>query len=212
MTPTPTAAQQNPLDLATLNTMLRAALDTVPHHPQASADEIATQREAVMLAIAALRPRDPLEAMLAGRYVATHHAVMEAFRCAALPDFPPVLVLRFQAKAIALSHLMDVTLRELTGRQQNAPVCPAELPAPMPAPRPQTLPGPQTASGPQTAPGPQPAPSAPPPPVVNKDPIHREIAARLAPEVPVRASTLVCERVQQAIAARPVAAPTARAA
>jgi hypothetical protein len=109
--------------------MLRTTIDTLPHHPQASAEETATEREAAFLVIAALRPRDPLEAMLATRVVAAHAHVMDNFRCAAQPGLPPNLQLRFQARAVALSRLMDATLRNLLDRQ-TAPARRAEaLPA-----------------------------------------------------------------------------------
>ena len=220
MTSTPTPTDNCPLGLATLNTLLRSTLDALPHHPQATADEIAQQREAAMLVVAALGPRDPVEAVIAGRYVAAHHAMMEAFRCAAQPDLPPALVLRFQGKAIGLARMTTVALRELERRQEGPPMRVVPLP-PVPESRPQPAPAAQTAPAPQPAAGARPAqavarpaPSAPSSPLVHQDPIHHDApgprpaaapAARPAPLAPAHA--LVCERVRPPNPAQPVATP-----
>jgi hypothetical protein len=99
MTPSPAQPQPIPLDPITLGAMRCTTIDALPHHPQASAEEITRQRNAAFLIVAALRPRDPLEAMLAARVVAAHHHIMDNFRCAAQRDLPPNLQLRFQPRA-----------------------------------------------------------------------------------------------------------------
>jgi hypothetical protein len=85
----------------TLAIMVRAAVDAIPHHPDASADEQAAQCQTAFDMIAALRPRDVLEAMLAARFVAFHFQIMDDVRCAAQRDLPAVLKLRYRANAIA---------------------------------------------------------------------------------------------------------------
>ncbi len=166
---TPLAAALDPTTLAAL---LRATLDTLPHHPDASEDERATDRQAALIAITALAPRGPMEAMLAARYVAAHHAVMAAFRGAAQPNLPATWQLRYQGRAIALSRLMDAAMRDLSRLQARASVRPIAQPPAMPAPRPQR---------PPAAPPPVPARSAPP---VRNHPTHRDSAAAAAAAAP----------------------------
>jgi len=142
MTPSPAQPQPIPLDPITLGAMRCTTIDALPHHPQASAEEITRQRNAAFLIVAALRPRDPLEAMLAARVVAAHHHIMDNFRCAAQRDLPPNLQLRFQGGAVALSRTMDVTLHDLLDRQTAAPrrveaVLAQEAPAPRAQPAPE---------------------------------------------------------------------------
>ncbi len=203
-----------PLDLATLNTLLRSTLDALPHHKLATPEEIAQTRDAAILLVAALAPRDPTEAALAGRYVAAHHAMMEAFRCAAQPDLSAALVLRFQGKAVALSRVVTLTLRELEQRQQRPArpkaAAPA-LPDPRPQPAPQAAPParPQTSAAPPTGRTPAPPPAAAP--HVSKNPWHRENGAWIAP--PHRPATpgLHCQRASPA-GPPPSTAQTVRAA
>jgi hypothetical protein len=120
---------------ATLTAMLRTTIDTLPHHPDAPEAEQAVQRRAAFEVIAALRPRDALEALLAARVVAAHYHTMDAFRCAAQRDLPINLLLRYQGKAIALSRLMTTTLRDLDKRQAGPALQPEALPAEVPAAR-----------------------------------------------------------------------------
>ena len=82
-------------------------------------------REAASLVVASLRPRDPVEAMLAARLVSAHFHVMDNFRAAAQPDLLPNLQLRYQGRAIALCRMMDTTLRDLRDRQGAAARRPA---------------------------------------------------------------------------------------
>ena len=145
-----------PLDPAALDLLL----DAVPLPPGASAEDLAARRRLALDTIASLRPRDQLEAALASHVVAAHYAAMAAFRSAAQPDLPDHLQLRHQGKAIAMSRLMDATLRALQRRQQE-PALPATT-------RLQSAPATPTKQAPQPAAAAQPAPAArpaPPPPV-----------------------------------------------
>ncbi len=119
------------LDPATLATLVRTTLDALPVNPDWSAEDIAARREAALLAVAALGPRDPVEAMLAARVVALHHAVMESLRRAVLPEAEDTMVIRLRGSAIALSRLFDATLRELE-QMQARPARPVQA-APEPA-------------------------------------------------------------------------------
>jgi hypothetical protein len=192
-----TQAQSQPLALppATLNAMLRTTMDTLPHHPRATADEIATGREAAYLFLEALRPRDPLESMLATRIVATHYHAMHNLGCATQPDLQPDLQLRFQGRAVALSRLMDATLYTLLDRQTAAPRLVAGLPAAVFAPRTQPAPEPVRAAAP-------PAPAVAP---------HVAAAPAPAARAPV-APPLAADASVQAAAAPTAKAPSVPAA
>ncbi len=224
------AAPSSPLDLATLNTLLRNTLDALPQHKQLTPQDLAESRQAALHLVAALAPRDPAEAALAGRCVAAHHALMEAFRCAAVPDLPATLMLRFQGRAIALSRVMTATLRELEQRQQRparrlAPALPQPAAQPAAAP-----PAPRTAAAPLVAPAPQPvvtsrrvaatlpaaqpttatrpaAPNTTASPVVNKNPLHRENGLWFAPRPRQPNPALRCDAVRPPAPARPATAP-----
>ena len=90
--------------------------------------------------IAMLRPRDVLEAMLAARFVAVQFHIMDALRCAAEPDMPPNLQLRYRASAAALTRMQAAERRELTRLQAFPALQPAALPVAVPAPRPRPAP------------------------------------------------------------------------
>ena len=109
------------LDPATLAAVVGTTLDALPVGPGASAGDIAARREAALLAIAALGPRDPLEAMLAARATVTHYAIMECFRRAVLPDVEDAMAIRLRNNAISLSRLFTATLRELEQLRARPP-------------------------------------------------------------------------------------------
>ena len=136
------------LDPATIADMLRATVAALPLDPDASPEELDTQRQAALLAVMALCPRDPMEAMLTVRIVSAHHAAMECFRRAARHDIDDNAALRLHGKAISLANLALRTLRELR-KCQAAPVAwpAAESPqAAAESPRPpQSRPGRRTA-------------------------------------------------------------------
>jgi hypothetical protein len=121
--------------------MIRATMDSLPHHPDASADEQAAQRHAAFTIIATLRPRDALEAMLAARIAAAQFHIMGDFRCAAQHGLAPNLKLRYRSSAAALTRMMEAARRELTRLQAFPAPQPAALPASIPAPRPQPAAG-----------------------------------------------------------------------
>jgi len=117
--------------------MLCTTMDALPFHPRATADQKAAMREAASLVVAALRPRDALEALLAARFVSAHYHVMDDFRAAAQPNLPPVLQLRYQTRLIALCKTMDATLETFLDRQTEAPRRPAVVAAEVAAPEAQ---------------------------------------------------------------------------
>jgi len=151
MTPPPTETASVSLDPILLAVMVRATLDTVPHHPDALAEEIEADRQTAFAMIGMLRPRDLLEAMLAARIVATHFHIIDDLRCAAQPDLAPNLRVRHRRSAGALGRMHDAARAELTRRQAYPALKPAALPVSIPAPRPK--PAPAVAAAPRRATG-----------------------------------------------------------
>jgi hypothetical protein len=213
MTPSSTPVQPLTLDPATFHTLISTTIDALPHHPKASPEEIATQQHAAFLIIASLRPRDPMEAMLAARVIAAHAHVMDNFRNAAQPDLPPNLQLHFQGRAIGLSRLMDVTLHEFWNRQTAPARQPKGLPVSvMPAVHPVT-----PAVHPQPAPAsvrtdPPPAPpQAATPQKTTHQTAHQtahQTDQKTAPAAPPAAPTPAPLHAKTASTSPPVAGPT----
>jgi hypothetical protein len=128
--------------------MQRATLDALPPHPDASETDKAAQREGALAFLAALFPRNPVEATLAAGIVAAHYAAMECFRRAARGDLSVDLHLRTVGKAIALCRMTDAAMRDLARRQGSLAVQPAARPASVPAGRAQPAPEAARASPP----------------------------------------------------------------
>ncbi len=182
MTTSQTSAEPLPLDPATFNTMLRSTIEALPPPPRATAEACAQQREAAFLAIAALHPRDPLEAMDAARIVALHFHAMYDLGCAIQPTVTSELQLRCQTRAQALGRQSDKMRADYLHRQESEParrpaglpasaaVTPQPQPMPQPQPQPQPQPAPQaaaadpTAAPPTAEAAPKPAPAARPAP------------------------------------------------
>ena len=195
--------------------MANAALDALPHLPRATAEEIELRRRAALQTIAALRPRDPVEAMLAARCVAAHYATMDALRVAAQPNQPVDATLRLRGKAIGLARMIGQTRRDLLQLQteaqpqqqqqqqqqqqrpsgQGLPASTSDQASRLPAAAPASHQRPHPAA---TAPSPTPAqqtpaaatrPTQPAPSVqANEHPMHREpaVASHPAPQVSAR--------------------------
>ncbi len=62
------------LDPATRSNLLQTIVDTTPYIPNASEVERAVQRGGAFALVAALNPRDAVQAMLVAQIVAAHHA------------------------------------------------------------------------------------------------------------------------------------------
>jgi hypothetical protein len=129
MNPPATQTPTLPLDPAILAAMQCAILDALPPHPGASETDKAAQREGALAFLAALLPRNPLEATIAAGIVAAHYAAMDCFRRAARGDLSVDLHLRTMGKAIALCRMIDRAMRDLARRQGGLGVQPAARPA-----------------------------------------------------------------------------------
>ena len=140
MNPPPAETASPSLDPTALAVIVRAALDAIPHQPDAPAEEIEAKRRTAYDMIGMLRPRDLFEAMLAGRIVAGEFHIIDAMRRAAEPDLAPNLGLRFRASANATTRMVAAARADLTRRQAYPAVKPAALPVAMPAPCPPAPP------------------------------------------------------------------------
>jgi hypothetical protein len=132
-TPTPTL----PLDAAAVVAMQSATIDTMPSRPGATEAQKAARRAGAIDFLAALHPRDLMEATLATRIVSVHYAAMECLHRAAQDNLPMDLHLRTVGKAVALLRMMDGTMNELWRRQARRTVQPVVLPASGVAPQAQ---------------------------------------------------------------------------
>jgi hypothetical protein len=140
MNPPPTETPTLPLDPATLAVMQRATLDALPPRPGASDAEKADQRAGALEFLAALFPRDPVQAMLAVHIVGAHYMAMEYFRRAAAHELSVDQHLRIVGKAVALCRIIHRTMLDLARRQGNPMHRSAARPAPTPAARQQPQP------------------------------------------------------------------------
>jgi hypothetical protein len=172
MTTIQTSAEPLPLNPATFNTMLATTVEALPHLPGATAEQRAERCEAAILAIAALHPRDPLEALLAARIVALHFHAMHDLACSIQPNVPGPLQLRCEGRAFQLGRQSDMLRTDYLKRQKTEPARrPAGLPASAevtterqvpPQPAPQAAAAEPTAAPPTAEAAPKPAPAAHP--------------------------------------------------
>jgi hypothetical protein len=72
-----------------------------------------TRRDLARVLFDAFEPRNAIEAVLAARAVAAHHASMDAYTRAAEPDISDEKCIRLRNSAIAVSRSFDAALRTL---------------------------------------------------------------------------------------------------
>jgi hypothetical protein len=118
-----------PIDPALLDTMIEALAGA---WPGGSAED---RRSAARAALEALQPHDLIEAMLAARMIAAHHATMDGYQRAMQPGVSDADAVRLRNNAIAAARSFDAALRTLEKRRQ----APAEVSA---KPRRQAAPPP----------------------------------------------------------------------
>ncbi len=143
--PSPQTAAAD-LDPAILEPLLDMIMDASPALPNETEQDRATRRNVARLAVLALRPTDPFQAMLAAQTVAAHYAIMDAFRRAAPLDVPDNVAARLRSNAVSLTRTMHATMRRLREQQgliapkpAATPTHPAQ-PAPTPPSRPTPMP------------------------------------------------------------------------
>ena len=114
---------------ASLAAMQSAVLDGLPPRADASEAQKAAQREGALAFLAALLPRNPVEATIATGIVVAYYAALDCFRRAVRGDLTVDLHLRTVGKAIALCRMFNVGMRDLARRQGGVAVQPVARPA-----------------------------------------------------------------------------------
>jgi hypothetical protein len=104
-----------------------------------TAGSVDNRRSMARAAIEALQPRDIVEAMLAARIIAAHHATMDGYQRAAQPGISDAVAVRLRNNAIAAARSFDAAMRMLEKRRAAA-----EKPARPPASAATGQPGPRT--------------------------------------------------------------------
>ncbi len=127
--PSPQTAAAADLDPAILEPLLDMIMDSSPALPNDTEKDRATRRNVARLAVLALRPTDPFQAMLAAQTVAGHYAIMDAFRRAAPLDVPDNVAARLRSNAVSLTRTMHATMRRLREQQGLIAPKPAKPPA-----------------------------------------------------------------------------------
>jgi hypothetical protein len=94
-----------PLGPAILAAMQCAILDALPPRPDASEAQKDAQREGALDSLAALLPRNPVEATIASGTVAAYYAAMDRFRHAARGDLSVDLHLRTMGQAMTVKEI-----------------------------------------------------------------------------------------------------------
>ena len=201
MTPHPAAAAQLTLDPATTDETLATIFAAQRPDPDRTPAQRQSQHEAAVALIAALHPRDPLEAAYATRAAAAHYGAMECFRRAMFPDLPDNLAIRWHGKAVALSRLnteMVRTLRECQAATPHVQPQPVARPA---VPRPLA---PPEAARPAAAPPASPAGRQDPMPSERPSPAPAASAVTPRPAKPSPPIAAEADQPAAAVAATPV--------
>jgi hypothetical protein len=118
-----------PIDPALLDSMIETLAGAWPGE---SAED---PRHAARASLEALKPHDLIEAMLAARMIAAHHATMDGYRRAMQPGVSDAEAVRLRNNAIAAARSFDAALRTLEKRRQapaDAPAKPRRHAAPPP--------------------------------------------------------------------------------
>jgi hypothetical protein len=164
---------ESPLEAAAFEFSLTSVLASLTLDPARSVEDLKIERQAATAMLASLHPTDAVQAALAARAVAMHHAAMECLRRAAQPEAPSALVSKFLTTSMALSRMSQQMIKALAQRQAESghgrragPARPAETVQPATG-----APNPMAGKPPAAAAAPRAAGTA-------KDPIHQNAAAR----------------------------------
>jgi hypothetical protein len=111
--------QSNPLFAGFVALLIDTLAGMVPGTDD-DTNTLGTRRDLARILFEAFKPRDAVEAMLAARAVAAHHATMNGFTRAAAPGLSDETVIRLRANAIAASRSFDAVLRTLDKRRKEA--------------------------------------------------------------------------------------------
>jgi hypothetical protein len=99
------------------NALLRSTLATLWPDPNDTERRVS----AACVALAAFRPKDEIEAMVAAQAVAMHHGAMECFRRAMIPEQPSETAARLRKDGANLARAMTDMLDALDRKRGKAP-------------------------------------------------------------------------------------------
>ena len=102
------------------NALLRSTLAAIWTFKD-SPEDVERRQSAAAVALAAFKPRDEIEGMLAAQAVAMHYGAMECFRRAMLPDQPPDIAARMRKDGANLARGMTDMLDALDRKRGKAP-------------------------------------------------------------------------------------------
>jgi hypothetical protein len=103
------------------NTLMNRVIRTAWVPAEWSAEDRAKVQSAAVLALAAFKPKDAVEGMLAAQAVGLHHAAMECMRRAMLPDQPFEAATKLRKDAANLSRAMADMLDALERKRGKGP-------------------------------------------------------------------------------------------
>ncbi|HET7881929.1 MAG TPA: hypothetical protein VFL55_13675 [Acetobacteraceae bacterium] len=112
-----------------LETLIGILPRPIPDTPE----NLAAREASAIRAVAALRPRDAFQLMLAVQIVGTDAHAMECLRFAAVPGQPLDIVQRARSQACSLWRVSDASLRDLMRTQDRQDKSAATRPAARPA-------------------------------------------------------------------------------
>jgi hypothetical protein len=110
--------QLDPSDAVFATELMDLMFDTMRVRDREDPSRHAARRDAAITALGAMNARDPVDLMFAAHAVASHHATMECFRRAMLAVNDPDAASRMHRSAMALSHMMADTVKDLASRQK----------------------------------------------------------------------------------------------
>jgi len=167
-------------DTAAITFAHSSVLASLPLDPNRSVEDLKTERQAATAMLASLHPADAVQAALAARAVAMHHAAMECMRRSTHPDAGSALVAKLYVTAMALSRMSIQLMKVLAQRQTEdsrahraAPARPAAAGVAAGASAGAAAPGAQA----RPALPAQPAASAAAPRAAAKEPVHQNSTA-----------------------------------
>jgi hypothetical protein len=102
------------------STILRETLATI-WVPGGENDGMVQRTRAGYAALAAFKPKDEIESMLAAQAVALHFGAMECFRRAMIPDQPPEITTRLRKDGANLARAMTDMLEALDRKRGKGP-------------------------------------------------------------------------------------------
>jgi hypothetical protein len=110
---------QTELDRAPIRFALDSVLASLTVDPNRSVEDLKNERTAATAMLGGLLPADAIQAALAARIVAMHHAAMECLRRAAQPDVPSALAAKLLVTSMSLSRMSTQLMKVLADRQDG---------------------------------------------------------------------------------------------